>query len=179
MYLSIGLILICVCVYLYHRSGDKRYDSDGIGKIVRLFQIITFNTKPATKVPRKKYVDILKMYIDNFNEHDDEIIGSTEFIKETVYRRMTKSDDYQIFNNISSLMILIANGRSVFNIFKVIFYILKTRIFDSTELIMKISLSATLCTLLCLPDENTQDLKEKALYYNLIRCRENNPFFRY
>lgn len=177
MYLAIAFLLICAaCVWIYHRSGDKRYDSDGIGKIIRLFQIITLNTKPATRVPRKKYVDILTTYIDNFNQYNDDIIGSTEFIKETVYRRMTGSHDYQIFNQISSLLILIANGASAFNIFKVIYHILRTRIFNTNELIMKISLSATLCTLVCLPDEQTQDLREKALHYKLIRCRENDPF---
>ena len=41
---------------------------------------------------------------------------------------------------------------------------------------MKISLSATLCTLLCLPDKKTSNLKDKALEYKLIRCKENNPF---
>lgn len=179
MYLWVGALLICGGAFIYNRytkSGDKRYDQDGIGKIVRLFQLITFSTKPATKVPRKKYVEILEQYINNFNTHEGEIVGSGDFIKEEVYKRMTNSDDYQIFNKISSLMVLIANGASVFNIIKVIFYIIQSRVFNTTELIMKISLSATLCTLLCLPDEGTNDLREKALHYKLIRCREKDPF---
>ena len=176
MYLAVSLLLIGAVIFFYFRSGDQRYDHDGIGKIVRLFQLITFNTKPATKVPRKKYVDILREYIENFNSHESEIVGSVEFIKEEVYRRMTNSDDYAIFEKISSLMILIANGASVFHILQVIFYILKSRVYNTTELIMKISLSATLCTLLCLPDEGTNDLREKALHYKLIRCHEKNPF---
>lgn len=177
MFLVIGGLFLVVLIYVFYQSGDKRYDKDGIGKIVKLFQLITLNPKPATKVPRKKYVDILNTYIENFNLHqEEEIVGSSEFIKEQVYKRMTNSNDYEIFNKISSVMIAIANGASMFHILKVMFYILKSRIFNTNELIMKISLSATLCTLVCLPDEGTKDLHEKALHYKLIRCNEKNPF---
>ena len=175
----IWLLLISALIiltYLYLKSGDRRYDHDGIGKIVRLFQLITFSTKPATKIPRKIYVDILNEYIDNFNKCKSDIIGSSSIIKEEVYKRMTNDNDYQIFHKISSLMILIANGANVLNIFKVIYYIIRSGVFDVNKLIMKISLSATLCTLLCLPDKGANNLRSKALHYKLIRCNETNPF---
>lgn len=176
MYIWTLFMLLLIFIYFYYKSGDKRYDHDGIGKIVRLFQLITLNTTPATKVPRTIYVDILNDWIINFNQNESEIVGSGEYIKEEIYKRMTKSNDYQIFHKISSLMIMIANGASMFNIFKIIYYIIKSGIFNTNQLIMKISLSATLCTLLCLPDEGTKNLREKALYYKLIRCHENDPF---
>jgi hypothetical protein len=177
MYIVIVITLVAVAfAYSYYRSGDKRYNHDGIGKIVKLFQFVTLSTKPATKVARNDYVRILATYIENFNAYKGDIVGGSEFIKEVVYKRMTHSKDYFIFNEISTLMIAIANGASVVHIFKVIFYILKSGIFNTNEIIMKISLSATLCTLLCLPDEGTTNLREKALHYKLIRCHEKNPF---
>lgn len=164
-------------MHRYDQAGDARYDKDGIGEIVKLFQFVTMNSKPATQEPRKKYVDILKTYIENFNSHEgQEIVGSSKYIKEEVYQRMTRSNDYALFDKMSLIMIKIANGASAWNIVKVVIYIVRSRIFNLHELIMKISLAATLCTLLCLPDQGTQDLREKALHYKLIRCNEKNPF---
>ena len=173
-------IAFAVCVLLnlaYVFCGDPRYDEDGIGTIVRLFQCITFSCKPATAVPRREYVIILKRYIENFNTHRDEIVGNSEFIKEEVYKRMTNSDDYKIFNKVAHLMTLIANGlKSQWRIFEVFWYLHKSGVRDVKELIMKISLAATLCTLLCLPDAGTRNLLEKASHYELIRCRKSSPF---
>eukprot|EP01129_Flabellula_baltica_P001887 TRINITY_DN1178_c0_g1_i1.p1 TRINITY_DN1178_c0_g1~~TRINITY_DN1178_c0_g1_i1.p1 ORF type:complete len:214 (+),score=23.84 TRINITY_DN1178_c0_g1_i1:143-784(+) len=176
--MTLLLILFILLALVYYFSlGDKRYDGDGIGKIVRLFQFITFKSKPATKLPRKKYVEILKSYIDNFNEIEGDIIGDSSHIKEEVYFRMTRSKDYHIFEKISGLMILLANGEaSMLNAVKIMWYLLRSGVYNHDVLIMKISLSATLCTLMTLPDDCPRSLKEKALHYKLIRCKDDNPF---
>ena len=178
MALTLIVGMVCWCWWKYSQCGDKRYDKDGIGKIVRLFQFLSFQTKPATKEPRTKYLDILRQYIDNLNNNNTkEIVGSSAEIKKELYSRLTLSEDYDIFNAISSRMVAIANDEiSMFHAFVLPFYLLKARVFNPHQMIMKISLSATLCTLVCLPDEGTTSLKEKASHYRLIRSSLHNPF---
>jgi len=174
---------LCVLFFLFRvlsKSGDSRYkEGDPLGPAIRLFQILTFSQTAPTQHPRLNYVNRLKVYIDNFNEHSHiPIEGNTDFVKETIYYRMTKSNDFYWLDKISTNFIMIANGKlSYFQLFPTFYYLFRCGFSDPSELFMKTALTATFPTLGALPDLDTSsNLKEKAAHYRLIRYFGDNPF---
>jgi len=130
---------------------------------------------------------ILKHYIKNFNISSGEsIVGTSEYIKEEVYRQMTQAYDFAAFNSIGDTFTCVINGDIGMvrgGLLLAHYFLGNTGILFSTvqsggfaEMVASFAVTSTVCTIFCLPDEQNETLKDKALRYKLVRSDPTNPF---
>lgn len=176
-------ILLLIGYVVKNLAGDKRYkEGDGIGKLVQVFQIMTFRVQPISQQPRKEFITILSQFIQNLDtpENQTDIVGNTDYIQRELYRRMVgHNDDFEVLHALTHSFVLIANGElSYWGCLVLPTLFIRSGFWWDYDLnCMKGALSATLCTVVCLPRKEGENLKDMALRYKLVRhYMENNPF---
>ncbi|CAB9516388.1 expressed unknown protein [Seminavis robusta] len=181
--LFLATLLLLGGYVLVSLTGDKRYkEGDGIGKLVQVFQIMTFRVQPISQQPRKEFVKILSQFIDNLarEENQTEIVGDAQYIKMELYRRMVgETFDFQVLHDLTHSFVLIANSElTTWGYLTLPLLFIKSGFWWDYDLnCMKGALTATLCTIATLPRKEGEDLKEMALRYKLVRhYMDNNPF---